>query len=301
MSLSLRQIDFREWGLSRASTVWGIQGWETHLELPSKHGFWVQVGDSEQNWKGWIHLRSWLEYVAPKLADLATTANVEQRILPWIMATKRPFELPMSQLSYKRLWFGDMVLGSSLPKGAMLRVMSESGPLWLEDIAPVESEESFRVSDSLTWPLRFVIGSSQIRQRLLEQIGFGDVLLIRTAVSEVRCFSKKLGYFQRYEEGIVMESQELQESTDIQNEVETIHNIAQLPVRMEFVLHRTQLSLSELQRIYQGELLPLPTDVERHVEIRVNEALLGYGELVQMDNMLGVEVIEWLSESGNDK
>ncbi|VEB55011.1 surface presentation of antigens protein (associated with type III secretion and virulence) [Salmonella enterica subsp. enterica] len=47
------------------------------------------------------------------------------------------------------------------------------------------------------------------------------------------------------------------------------------------------------------QLLSLPTNAELNVEIMANGVLLGNGELVQMNDTLGVEIHEWLSESGN--
>ncbi|PAO99417.1 FliM/FliN family flagellar motor switch protein, partial [Salmonella enterica] len=49
----------------------------------------------------------------------------------------------------------------------------------------------------------------------------------------------------------------------------------------------------------QHQLFSLPTNAELNVEIMANGVLLGNGELVQMNDTLGVEIHEWLSESGN--
>ncbi|WP_170983270.1 FliM/FliN family flagellar motor switch protein, partial [Escherichia coli] len=40
---------------------------------------------------------------------------------------------------------------------------------------------------------------------------------------------------------------------------------------------------------------------EKNIEIRVNGALTGYGELVEVDDKLGVEIHSWLPGNNNVK
>lgn len=96
-----------------------------------------------------------------------------------------------------------------------------------------------------------------------------------------------------------MEYQEVQQ--DVQDNTDIVHNMGQLPVQLEFVLHNHRVTLAGLQKLCQGQLLTLPEDAERRVEIRANGARVGYGELVQLDGQLGVEVYEWLGESCDDE
>ena len=42
-------------------------------------------------------------------------------------------------------------------------------------------------------------------------------------------------------------------------------------------------------------------EFEKNIEIRVNGALTGYGELVEVDDKLGVEIHSWLSGNNNVK
>ncbi|MGS8621775.1 YscQ/HrcQ family type III secretion apparatus protein, partial [Salmonella enterica subsp. enterica serovar Infantis] len=47
------------------------------------------------------------------------------------------------------------------------------------------------------------------------------------------------------------------------------------------------------------QILSLPTNADLNVEIMAKGVLLGNGDLVQMSDTLGVEIHDWLSESGN--
>ncbi|POB00613.1 YscQ/HrcQ family type III secretion apparatus protein [Chromobacterium sinusclupearum] len=293
--LKLKRMDKAQHALELVAAVWRRQGWDVALETPPRHGVWLPLADADHRWRGWMQPSGWLAHVAPELAGLASAAGIEAQVLPWLAAVEQPLELPIPELAYQRLWLGEPVAGTALPQRPLLRVMSASGPLWLES-APEPELADTPALDNLGWPLRFVVGDSSVSLELLKRVACGDVLLVREPASAVRCYEKTLGFYQILEEGITMEWQEQQE---IQDEVEPMLGMGQLPVRLEFVLHRSHLTLAELQSLCQGQLLPLPVEAERQMEVRANGALIGRGELVQLDGQLGVEVNEWMGGTGD--
>ncbi|ECG1193305.1 YscQ/HrcQ family type III secretion apparatus protein [Salmonella bongori] len=303
MSLRVRQIERREWRLAQTAAACLRNGQEATLEYPTRQGMWVRVSDAEKRWSAWIKPRDWLEHVSPALAGAAVSAGAEHLVVPWLASTERPFELPVPHLSCQRLHVEDPVPGSALPEGKLLHVMTERGGLWFEHLPELPAAGGGRPKN-LRWPLRFVIGSSDTQRALLGRIGIGDVLLIRHSSAEVYCYSKKLGHFNRVEGGIIVETLDIQHIEEEKNETETagiLPGLNQLPVKLEFVLHRKNVTLADLEAIGQQQLLSLPTNAELNVEIMANGVLLGNGELVQMNDTLGVEIHEWLSESGNGK
>ncbi|HFP1077009.1 TPA: FliM/FliN family flagellar motor switch protein, partial [Escherichia coli] len=48
-------------------------------------------------------------------------------------------------------------------------------------------------------------------------------------------------------------------------------------------------------------IISLLPESEKNIEMRVNGALTGYGELVEVDDKLGVEIHSWLSGHNNVK
>lgn len=82
-------------------------------------------------------------------------------------------------------------------------------------------------------------------------------------------------------------------------ETRPLADLDRLPVRLEFVLQQSEVTLDELRELCRSNVLPLSADAERRVELRANGALLGRGELVQLDGRLGVEVAQWLGGSGD--
>ncbi|MBN3002374.1 YscQ/HrcQ family type III secretion apparatus protein [Chromobacterium alkanivorans] len=289
--LALRQIDARERALRRAAEAWRRQGWDATLETPPRGGLWLSVADAEQRWQGWLQPRAWLESAAPELARLALSAGVESQAAQWLAAAERPLTPPMPELAYQRLSLGEAGPGDALPRQPLLRVMCAEGPLWLERAPEFEAGDAPDPAPLLSWPLRFVVGDSRVSLGLLRGVARGDVLLIREPKAAVRCHDRALGTYQTYEEGIVMEWDESQQEAE---QEAPARDMGQLPVELEFVLHRGRMTLAELQDLCRGRLLNLPADVERRVEVRANGALLGRGELVQLAGHLGVEVTEWL-------
>lgn len=300
MSFRLKKIAQNELLLSSAAAIWQRQGEEASIGFPPKHGKWVKCGDSQRLWEGWILLTDWLEAISPELAKLAVSAKAENQIIHWLVSKERPFECPMPELGYQRLWFSDVRSGEHLPDKALLRILSSHGPIWLEKVPKIGPKKVSIVPSNLSWPISLSLGYSKVQLKVLEQIELGDVLLIQTKLSEVFCYTKKLGLFQYVDEGVIMEVQDLNNTEEMHSDassVDSIQKMDAIPVKMEFILHRKHLSLLELQCLYEGHVFPLPNDSESRIEVRVNDVLLGYGELVQLDDSLGVEITKWLNES----
>ncbi|MBJ7575618.1 type III secretion system cytoplasmic ring protein SctQ [Luteimonas sp. MC1828] len=67
-----------------------------------------------------------------------------------------------------------------------------------------------------------------------------------------------------------------------------------LPVRLEFELGRTELSVGELADLQPGYVFPLATALEgANVAIRANGRDVGRGELVAVGDTLGVRLVSW--------
>ncbi|MGQ7148445.1 FliM/FliN family flagellar motor switch protein, partial [Escherichia sp. SS-MK2] len=71
------------------------------------------------------------------------------------------------------------------------------------------------------------------------------------------------------------------------------------------ISYRFIIFLPRTNSIFTGNssklLISLLPESEKNIEIRVNGALTGYGELVEVDDKLGVEIHSWLSGNNNVK
>ncbi len=82
-------------------------------------------------------------------------------------------------------------------------------------------------------------------------------------------------------------SSQIQSDNDADTEVS---DLGQLPVRLSFDLGERVITLAELQALDQGSALPLGRPLQDFVTIRANGAIVGEGQLVDMDGRLGVMV-----------
>ena len=67
---------------------------------------------------------------------------------------------------------------------------------------------------------------------------------------------------------------------------------AELQVDLVFVAGRLQLTVAELQQTQPGHVFDLRQAADRHIEITANGAVIGMGELVEVDGRVGVRVHE---------
>lgn len=86
-----------------------------------------------------------------------------------------------------------------------------------------------------------------------------------------------------------------------ENDDQMINSFEDLPVKIEFVLGKKIMNLYEIDELCAKRIISLLPESEKNIEIRVNGALTGYGELVEVDDKLGVEIHSWLSGHNNVK
>lgn len=298
--IKLRKIDLAERRLSGLAAYWKNQGHQASLEQPVGNGLWVKVRDADDAWQGWLNLHDWIKQAAPQLAGVALSAGLESQVLQWLAACERPVNCTITGLNYRRLCFGEAVTRPFASDQRLLRVISDDLPLWLEQVCDRQIHSNSL--PALRWPLRFTLGDSRIAFSSLSRVNCFDVLLIQKPIQEIRCYTKTLGIYQRSEQGISMELQQSPEyaetssTDDNPRQTGSLHDLSQLPVQLEFVLHRSQMTLAQLQSLSAEEIFPLPASVESTIEIYVNGVLLGNGELVQLDNQPGVEIHHWFGK-----
>ncbi|MEC4725906.1 flagellar motor switch protein FliN [Shewanella sp. D64] len=74
--------------------------------------------------------------------------------------------------------------------------------------------------------------------------------------------------------------------------VKDISFFHQLPVQVTLELASAEMSLGELTRMGEGDVIALDRMVGEPLDIRVNGALLGRGEVVEVNGRYGVRLLE---------
>ena len=65
-----------------------------------------------------------------------------------------------------------------------------------------------------------------------------------------------------------------------------------LPVKLVFLAGETEVALRDLKQIAPGYVFELGRPVDRHVEVRANGKRIAIGELVEIDQRVGVRLLK---------
>jgi type III secretion system YscQ/HrcQ family protein len=165
------------------------------------------------------------------------------------------------------------------------------------------------VREPLAWPVAVRIGYVDLAAGDLEDLEPGDTLLYTPEVDLVlpsgvgghvsergwravrdendpHCFVVK-EFFER--------STHMEEDTALRDEAEKAGKVelSTLPVRIHVVLSQVELSLKDLEGLTDGSIIQLEQEHPQPVQLVVNGKVLGAGELVEIDNQLGVQITRW--------
>ncbi|MGC7404909.1 YscQ/HrcQ family type III secretion apparatus protein [Pandoraea pneumonica] len=297
--LRLRRVDETLSRLTRAEAVWRARGLRVSLEPLPRMGTWICVHDAARTWQAWIEPGMWLEGVSHELASLACCADTERLAARLFAASTHPLQMPVPELAYYALDVDAPIDGSALPEGMLLKVRADECPVWLAR-APVVDGELARDVDGVRFWLNAELGKSRVCAQTLREVDSGDVLLIRERRRALTCGGLTLGGYRREEGALMLQTYTQPETVqDMDDGVPAPASLEQLPVDLVFVLQRQRLSLAELRQLWQTPVLPLQPEAEQRVEVRVNDALIARGELVQLDGRLGVQINEWFGSAGH--
>jgi type III secretion system YscQ/HrcQ family protein len=87
----------------------------------------------------------------------------------------------------------------------------------------------------------------------------------------------------------------MEEKTNLQDEVKPTAKVelAALPVRIHVVLSQVELSLKDLEGLTDGSIIQLDEEHPEAVQLVANGRVLGTGELIEIDDRLGVQITRW--------
>lgn len=166
-------------------------------------------------------------------------------------------------------------------------------------LAPVPNDLN---AGTLPLLLRAEIGQSWLAAPLLTSIAPGDALLMQDCWiaqdGELRLSVGNVGLRVRWNDCQLVVTQTLNsEGLPMPAEIDgpsspndhAVRTLAQdVPVRLSFDLGERILTLAELQALQVGQALELGRPLAGGVNVRANGALIGTGELVEIDGQLGV-------------
>lgn len=90
--------------------------------------------------------------------------------------------------------------------------------------------------------------------------------------------------------------------TSQNNELElTIEALYEVPVQISVVLGKATMTLSNLLKLTKGTVIELDRNIGEPVDIYVNNKIVGKGEIVIVDNKIGVTLTELIKQNQEPK
>lgn len=78
--------------------------------------------------------------------------------------------------------------------------------------------------------------------------------------------------------------------------IEEIARFANVPVGLEVILDKYKMTVRELLELECGSVIPLERSAGENVDIYVSQVLVGFGEIVVIENTTGVRITDFKTE-----
>ncbi|MGI8742871.1 MAG: FliM/FliN family flagellar motor switch protein [Bryobacteraceae bacterium] len=78
--------------------------------------------------------------------------------------------------------------------------------------------------------------------------------------------------------------------------LEEIAHLADVPVEVEVELGRKIMTISEILRLERDNVIGMPRSAGENIDILVGGALIGYGEIVIIEDTVGVRITDFSTE-----
>lgn len=314
---SARELAGRQWVM-----VWQQQGYDLSQHLtPGRH---LLHFASDTGWQGIIDLEQWFNRRAPQSAALASASWTPEQLSTLFVNCAQPIDGLPPALSYQRLESMGNVVPSFIAEDTYA-CLTPQGRVWITAF-PADAPQNIidRQVDTHSLPLsiQFQFGYSQISVALLKQIKPGDVVLVNHEKYVMTSQGSELGRFIKTEEGFMFD--ENQNATTDNHEIEDnlLHNdrlvdvdsvpdgqqaaiVAHLAscdsikVNLDVIMQQSTLTIAELAAFYRGQIIPCHSDAMQNILLMVNGVAIAKGELVWIEDRLGVEIKDMCQEVGN--
>ena len=169
-----------------------------------------------------------------------------------------------------------------------------------KELAPSDDEQAL---DDLPVYLDLCIGQTLVPMTQFQQLRSGGLIFLAESYlgeGQSLMLRTELGPRQRWSAPALVDGLSLQilakpitmntqvpTPTDSEDDAPSWEN---MPVHLSFDLGQKVLTLAQLQQISEGQALPLDKPVDSGVTIRANGAVIGQGQMVDIDGRLGVLV-----------
>jgi flagellar motor switch protein FliN/FliY len=78
--------------------------------------------------------------------------------------------------------------------------------------------------------------------------------------------------------------------------MEEMARFADVPVRIDVEIGRPSLKLGDILALEEGSVVTLARVAGENIDVRIGGALVAYGEIIVMENVVGVRITDFRSE-----
>lgn len=290
--------------------AWVKEGFEVQQNMPPGKRLFQFTSDT--GWEGIIDLQSWFASVMPQSAKMASRCWSVNQLETLFVSCERPLEGLPAELDYQRMESKGNIDNTQIVN-SMYSLLTPQGRVWISKMprfTPIINEQERILLDYVPVDIQFEIGHSAISVTLLRQVHQGDLLLISIKKNLIINNQAVIGSFVYGEEGFMFKEDNEEMLSDayeeealgdesVNSDSERLIPCDKISVRLGFVLQQKKLSISQLESLYQGEVLPCQIDAEKNVTITANGAAIARGELVWIEDRMGVEIKELYQEASD--
>ncbi|MDR6352524.1 FliM/FliN family flagellar motor switch protein [Pantoea sp. SORGH_AS_0659] len=251
-----------------------------------------------------IDLRAWCYHEMKELSSFADGYLSADDIRHLFQYSNSTLDIFSGTPLQEKLYVCNEVVHSPLHNyTAMLSLDTEWGPVWITEISDtfirqIKGQCHRYTPLFIPLPVSLVIGESKIEWRYLRRVNPGDVLLIEKYLNVLKTGGYRLGQYRYQEEYVVIDELYEHPATELDMHEQSVSdpnatavNIAQIPVRLEFVIHEKIMTFGNLAHWSEHDILPV-NNAESGVLIKANGVIIGKGELVDLNGRIAVEILE---------
>jgi type III secretion protein Q len=159
--------------------------------------------------------------------------------------------------------------------------------------------------DHLRVPVGFILGTARLRLSEINSLAGDDIVLLdgiaggseKTPPIRVDLAKTPFWLAQKTDQRLVVEKRVEYAMEDNANEAARknvdLSDLEEIELELVFELGRRSMPLAEVRRIGPGTIFDLASEWSKPVSIHVNGGCIGKGELVTIDNRLGVRLTQY--------
>lgn len=294
--------------------------WRQHIVRWKNQGIAFQQGIrpgevllnfvSDTGWEGVIDLQAWFASVMPHSAKMSSSSWSGQQLEELFLNSTRPLEGLPEELEYCQLASKGILARKNITD-SMYSCQLQHGRIWFcgipDNLAPTRHSTGGIGVGRLPIDIQFEVGHSFININLLKRVQIGDVLLVNKNKNVAFSAGNIIGEFSRNKDGFMFDVEDDytdmdfdDAESDIKSEPPKLMPRDKISVKLGFILQQSRISIDELESLYQGMILPCEPDAEKNITITANGVAIARGEVVWIEDRLGVEVKALYQEPGDD-